>query len=174
MIEVCQIRAVKVDDLPILLVWRNHPEIRRYMLTQHEITLEEHKKWFAINSHDKTKQLLLVLEEDLPIGYVQFSKVKDGGVADWGFYASPQSLKGAGHKIGKTALKYAFEVLRLNKICGQALDFNHISQAFHLRLGFTKEGILKDQCQVDGKYHDLICFGLTNVEWRANEKARNQ
>lgn len=168
MAETSRIRPMGVDDLALVLSWRNHPEIRRYMLTQHEICLDEHKIWFAKASQDKARQLLIVENGHLPLGYVQFSNVIAGGVADWGFYANPEAPKGTGKKLGTLALCHAFESLHLHKVCGQALDFNTASISFHQRFGFAQEGLLRDQYRIDGVYHSLICFGLLRREWQPN------
>jgi len=157
-----------VDDLSLVLAWRNHPEIRRYMLTQHEISPDEHKNWFATASQDSERRLLIVEDEREAIGYVQFSNVAVGGVADWGFYVSPEAPKGTGKKLGTVALCHAFESLQLHKVCGQALDFNTASISFHQNIGFAQEGVLRDQYRIDDVYHSLICFGLLQHEWRSN------
>lgn len=168
MSELCTIRPLTIEDLPLVLSWRNHPNVRQFMITQHEITLGEHSQWFAKCSQDPSRRLLMVEELGIPIGYVQFSGVVTGGVADWGFYARPDAPKGTGRKLGATALNHAFNALQLHKVCGQALAFNNGSIAFHERLGFVKEGVLRDQHRIDGTYHDLICFGLLKHEWHAD------
>ena len=46
------IRPMEESDLDNVLRWRNHPSIRRSMLTQHEISLSEHTDWFkSIQEH---------------------------------------------------------------------------------------------------------------------------
>ena len=80
------LRPLKEDDLATVLSWRNHPDIRRYMLTQHEISLIEHSQWFAAASNDVAKHLLVFELEGNPSGFVHFSLVTSGLVADWGFY----------------------------------------------------------------------------------------
>jgi UDP-4-amino-4,6-dideoxy-N-acetyl-beta-L-altrosamine N-acetyltransferase len=166
------VRAVMFEDLPIILSWRNHPEVRRYMLTQHEITLGEHQNWFANVSRDIKRHLLIVESATQHLGYVQFSQVALGGTADWGFYTNPEAPKGVGKKLGHAALSFAFDTLHLHKVCGQALNFNDASRALHIRLGFSHEGTLRDQCKINDVYHDLICYGLINEEWRASARSR--
>lgn len=166
MSELCTIRPLTTDDLPLVLSWRNHPNVRQFMITQHEITLNEHRNWFAKCSQDSSRYLLIVEELGVPIGYVQFSGVAAGGVADWGFYTSPDAPKGTGRKLGTAALNHAFHEMKLHKVCGQALAFNNASITFHQRLGFVKEGVLREQHRLDCTYHDLICFGLIKREWR--------
>lgn len=165
MSEVCCIRPVALPDLPTILAWRNHPDVRRFMFTQHEISLQEHTAWFEKTSHVDTRRLLIVEEKHIPIGYVQFSQVRMGGVADWGFYASPDAPKGAGRKLGIAALNHAFGVLGLHKVCGQAIEENTASIGFHQALGFKQEGVLREQKYIQEKYQDVICFGLLAHEW---------
>lgn len=161
----CVIRPMGADDLTCMLAWRNHPDVRRYMITQHEISEEEHELWFARTSLDASRRLLIVEQDREPIGFVQFSEAFTGGVSDWGFYAVPGSSKGTGTKLAVTALSYAFETLKVHKVCGQALDFNESSISFHLALGFKQEGVLRSQQLISDRYHDLVCFGLLNHEW---------
>lgn len=171
MADACQIRKVTAEDLPMLLAWRNHAEVRRYMFTQHEISLDEHRKWFAKTSDDPSRSLLIVEEDQKAIGYVQFSKVEEGGVAEWGFYARPDAPKGIGSKLGVMALNYAFGLLRLHKVSGQAIESNQASIAFHQRLGFALEGVLRDQQRINGVYHSLHCFGMLATEWKPKKVA---
>lgn len=166
MADACRIRKVVAEDLPMVLAWRNHAEVRRYMFTQHEISLDEHSNWFAKASQDPSRCLLIVEEDKQAIGYVQFSKVEEGGVADWGFYTLPDVPKGTGRKLGVMALNHAFGPLKLHKVCGQAIESNQASIAFHQRLGFAREGVLRDQQRINGAYHSLHCFGLLATEWQ--------
>jgi len=136
------------------------------MFTQHEISFEEHRKWFATANQDPSRCLLMVDEAKQAIGYVQFSNVEVGGVADWGFYARPNSPKGTGLKLGAMALNHAFGPLKLHKVCGQAIADNQSSISFHQRLGFQLEGVLRDQRRIEGLYHSLYCFGLLSVDWQ--------
>jgi UDP-4-amino-4,6-dideoxy-N-acetyl-beta-L-altrosamine N-acetyltransferase len=165
MLELCSIRTVTEKDLPMLLAWRNHPEVRQFMFTHHEISREEHLKWYASASQDTRRQLLIVQEADTAIGYVQFNHVTSGGISDWGFYKCPDAPKGSGNKLGQMALTHAFSTLQLHKVCGQAIETNEASVAFHRHLGFQQEGILRDQHHDNGQYHSVVCFGLLASEW---------
>ena len=165
MTDDCRIRSMTLGDLPMVLEWRNHPEVRRFMLTQHEISLTEHTEWFNRAMQDDTRRLLIVQENHNPIGFVQFSGVVPGGIADWGFYAQPDAAKGTGRKLGQSALDFAFGPLKLHKVCGEAIASNQTSIRFHERLGFKQEAELRDQKRINDHYHTLIGFGLLVNEW---------
>lgn len=166
----CSIRTMEERDVLDVLSWRNHPDIRKCMITQHEISLDEHLDWFGRASTDATKRLLIVEDEQKIFGYVYFNGASLGGVADWGFYTAPNSAKGSGRKLGFAALDFAFFELGVHKICGQVLACNEASLGFHRMLGFQQEGILRDQYKIDENYYAAICFGLLQHEWLNQEK----
>jgi UDP-4-amino-4,6-dideoxy-N-acetyl-beta-L-altrosamine N-acetyltransferase len=166
MLENLLIRPLDQGDLLMVLGWRNDKQIRSNMLTQHEISIEEHKKWFARVSNDKTRCQMIIEDCGNPIGFVQFSGVVDRGVAEWSFHAAPGSKKGSGYKLGLSALNYAFGELKLHKVFGQVLSINYPSLELHARLGFTQEGVLRDQTYVKDKYISIIYFGLIIDEWK--------
>ncbi|WP_417448376.1 UDP-4-amino-4,6-dideoxy-N-acetyl-beta-L-altrosamine N-acetyltransferase [Idiomarina abyssalis] len=160
-----QLRPMTATDLELVLAWRNHDDIRRYMYTQHEISLAEHTHWFE-RTHKASGCHLLVFEvEQTPSGFIQFTSKGDGGIADWGFYLAPEAPKGTGSCLGKAALRYGFADLKLHKVCGQALDYNSRSIRFHQSMGFTLEGVLRQQHYDGQKYHDIHCFGILAKEW---------
>lgn len=162
------LRRMTGDDLERVLAWRNHPDVRQYMYTQHEIGLAEHTRWFERASQDPRKHLLIFEQGGTPLGFVNFSLTSTPGVADWGFYAAPHAPKGRGRQLGHSALSHAFGEISLHKVCGQALAYNERSIRFHTSLGFRQEGILRDQ-HFDGRsYHDVACFGLLASEWPAS------
>lgn len=153
-------------DLELVLAWRNHPEVRSYMYTQHEITFDEHQRWFERTRQDPRKHLLIFETDKQPLGFVSFSEIGTGEIADWGFYVAPDAPKGSGQELGRTALDHAFNDIKLHKVGGQALAFNERSIHFHQSLGFQQEGVLRDQ-HFDGvRYHHVICFGLLSHEWQ--------
>ncbi len=154
------------NDLELVLSWRNHPQVRRYMYTQHEISLEEHTRWFDRAKQDSERHLLIFEPGSTPLGFINIHQIAPGGIADWGFYVAPDAPKGTGRSLGNAALQFAFKTLTLHKLCGQALAFNERSIRFHLGQGFQQEGVLRQQHFDGQQYHDVICFGLLASDWR--------
>lgn len=161
----CSLRPLGKEDLNRVLVWRNHPDIRRYMFSQHEITESEHSRWYERASRDAAKELLIFEVNKVAKGFIQFDIDDLNNCADWGFYMSPTATKGFGFNMGQLGLEYAFNQLKLHKLCGQAIAFNLSSIRFHLSLGFSQEGVRRKQYLNDKKYYDISLFGLLKVEW---------
>jgi len=162
------IRLMNASDLSMVLEWRNHEDVRKYMFTQHEISMEEHAKWFDRASQDKSKCNLIFEYMSELVGFVSFNFRDSSLSADWGFYMAPSSKKGTGTLLGASALNYAFTDLGLDRVYGQAISYNERSIEFHLKLGFTNEGRALEQYDDGVKLYDIICFSLNAEEWGGN------
>lgn len=160
-----KVRVLTEDDLLQVLSWRNHPDVRRFMYSTHEISLEEHRNWFLSNQKSNRHILLIYEQDDKASGFIKFTPGADGSVCDWGFYLAPESPKGTGIRLGVTALEYAFNGLGVNKVIGEALAFNDKSIRFHKRLGFEEEARLKAYHFDGEKYNDVVRFGLMRKDW---------
>ena len=78
-----RVRPMTNEDLERVLAWRNHEEVRRYMYTQHEISLIEHSRWFGRASQDSSRHLLVFENDAVPLGFINLHQIAPGGVADW-------------------------------------------------------------------------------------------
>lgn len=63
-------------------------------------------------------------------------------------------------------LKYYFEELRYQKVTTPVHDFNAPSIRFHETLGFTLEGRHRRMGYTEGRYFDVLWFGMTIEEYR--------
>jgi UDP-4-amino-4,6-dideoxy-N-acetyl-beta-L-altrosamine N-acetyltransferase len=163
--EALTLRGMQQDDLEMVRSWRNHPDVRCHMLTQHEISAEEHAQWFGRVQQDPQRHVVLVHEHQQPLGLVHFTAVNPHGVVDWGFYLMPQAAKGSGSKLARMALNFAFKQQGWHKVCGQAISSNAASRRFHLKMGFTLEGVWRQQVLIKHEWLSLWCYGLLADDW---------
>lgn len=67
----------------------------------------------------------------------------------------------------KAIIDYAFNKLDLNRVEIRASVENIKSQAIPERLGFTKEGRLRSEERVQGRFTDSYVYSLLKSEWQA-------
>ncbi len=84
-----RMRVIEEDDLPMLLAWRNSEEIHSKMLTDHEITCDEHHAWFDRIRKFEPQRNFVVEYRKLPIGYAGCGKFdeKDKSCSPGGYLA---------------------------------------------------------------------------------------
>ncbi|MCM3671738.1 GNAT family N-acetyltransferase [Mesobacillus maritimus] len=83
-----------------------------------------------------------------------------------GYYLAQNAQgKGIMTRTVKALLNHCFFVLGLNRVeirCGVG---NHKSRAIPERLGFVREGVIRDGENLYGSYHDLILYSMLEREW---------
>ena len=157
-----RLRPVTQEDSERLLKWRNLPEVRRYMYTDHIITQEEHDRWFGGMLNDTKGRCYLIFEYDeKPVGMVGFTGLNNPhGTADFAYYLGEPVPKGTGQEMEKLSIKYAFEELKIRKLSCEVLDFNERVIHIHKKYGFEEEGIFKRHIVKNGKEYDVHRFGM--------------
>lgn len=154
------LRPMEARDLDLVLGWRNHRDVRRFMISQHLIPPGEHQAWFERCTGEPTRRLYILQQASQPLGFAQLSGVVRRGIAEWGFYVSPEAPRGSGWELGRRVLAAAFDVEGLHKVCGQTLASNDRSRRLHQRLGFMEEGRLREQLWSGEEYRDVVCYGI--------------
>lgn len=163
------LRPMEHRDLAAVLQWRNHSNVRRFMFSTKVISAEDHLAWFEA-THARSDTRLFILDNlGIPIG---FSRLDIEGNAahraQWGFYRSPEARSGTGVLLCKETLRFGFTVMQLHKVYGEVLAGNSPSISLHQKLGFSREGYLKEH-HVDGEiYSDVLIFGMTRPQWEIN------
>jgi UDP-4-amino-4,6-dideoxy-N-acetyl-beta-L-altrosamine N-acetyltransferase len=165
-----RVRKMREQDLDLILAWRNNPKVRRFMLSQHEISEHEHRLWFNTISKDTTLVNLVIEDQNQPVVYVRFSGVQPNSTSIWSFFRSPENISGIGKRGCSMALDFAFKELKVHKVVGYVLAYNFSSIRLHQSLGFIQDGIILEHRSIDGNNHNLLCFEILSTEWILREK----
>lgn len=67
----------------------------------------------------------------------------------------------------RAVVDYAFGRLGLHRVEIRCAADNHRSRAIPERLGFTQEGVLRESGYLDGRFVDMVVYGVLASEWRA-------
>lgn len=161
-----KLRQMTESDLPMVLSWRNADDVRKNMYTNHLITPDEHHSWWKSQSKNAATRLLVFELESQPVGVIVFTKYTGkGGTATWAFYSGDRSRHGVGGRMELAALTYAFESLELRKLECEVLAFNQPVIDFHVKYGFTVEGVFRQAYQREEQYYDIYRLSMLATEW---------
>lgn len=168
MMDIGILRPIADDEVELILAWRNAPAVRANMYTQHEISLEEHRRWWARIQGAEDQRYLMYESGGKPSGVVAFNRIDRASKnAFWAFYAAPDAAKGVGAKMEFLALEHAFGDLLLHKLQCEVLAFNAPVIKLHGKFGFKEEGVFKEQQKIDDAFVDVHRLGLLSSEWQA-------
>ncbi len=71
------------------------------------------------------------------------------------------------------ALRYGFEKMELNRIQAIIDSKNARSMRLVRKLGFTKEGVLRQRSYFNRQFRDDVCFSLLKKEWTESQNLRS-
>ena len=149
-----------------ILEWRNHPEIRRWMVNADEISREDHLNWWSNTKIDPGKHGT-ICQDHKSHGYQNFTEYRKSVEVS---HKLPWAPKGTGYRLGVSAMTYAFSCLNAISVIGEVVPTNRRSLALHHRLGF--EPIRDDQSRMNETKTEVLLdiLILTKQRWMvANE-----
>lgn len=163
------LRDLVATDRERIRAWRNLPEVRANMFTDHEIGEDEHARWFAGIHDDPRRRYWVVHCDGRDVGLAHLYDIdRHHGRCGWGYYLASAGDRGRG--IGSVVwyllLRYAFDELGLRKVYGEVLAVNAPVLRMHERFGFLREGLLRHHVVKSGVPHDVVVFGLLADDWR--------
>jgi RimJ/RimL family protein N-acetyltransferase len=67
---------------------------------------------------------------------------------------------GYAEEAAKVLIRYAFDNLNLHKVWTELYSFDERKVTLFSSLGFARDGVLRDNCFEDGRYHDSYIYSL--------------
>lgn len=148
-----------------MLVWRNEPDVARWMYTDHRITSDEHAAWFDRILASPDHRYWIVTWESTPAGVVYLIGRPDGHRAEWGIYLVGARGTGAAAGAAFLSLDHGFGELGVRRVTCEALAGNERALSLYERLGFRREGYLRAHVARRDGALDVVCLGLLAEEW---------
>jgi len=173
------LRTVEDDDLDFLQAARNDPAVRRPLTLNRPANGEQIRGFFENAVCDDDSVSLLVSPESTDDGgdgesddperagmVVLFDEDDVAGTATLAYWIAPDRW-GNGYATEAVELlcEHAFEDRRLNKLRADVLVSNDASRRLLEKLGFEREGTLREEKFVGGDYEDVHRYGLLADEW---------
>ena len=147
---------LKLEEKEMILKWRNHPEIRKWMYNQDEIKLEEHLNFIDSLKLRKDKLYFLVKKEDEFIGVIDFLDL-DKKEIFYGIYSKKKKkIMGVGRILNEISIDFAFNSLKAHKLKLEVFEDNIQVRNLYKKYKFRETS----QKYVNNK--KVICMELEN------------
>lgn len=145
---------LNLEEKNMVLSWRNHPNIKKWMYTTDDILLKEHLDFINSLRNKKDKLYFVVRQNDEYIGVINFINITLNTL-DMGIYAK-STKKGVGNILLEEIIKYSFESLKVKKILAEVFEENNKAINLYKKFNFkqTDKRIVNRQ--------KVICMELKN------------
>jgi RimJ/RimL family protein N-acetyltransferase len=171
------LRPLELEDAPTCATWFNDQEVTRYLLRYRPLALAEERDFLIKLAADPTVVSLGIAlrSDDRLIGSAGLHHLDHknrcsafgiaiGEKAEWS--------KGYGSEATSLLLRHAFDTVNLHRVWLHVHAFNERAIGCYERLGFRREGVLRDEVFRDGRYWDTLVMGILEQEWRALQAPR--
>lgn len=138
------LRQIGPDDIEQVRVWRNRPDVTRYMAYRDEITSEMQRQWYA-GVQDRGDLFFIICDAGKEVGVIDIKQIDfQAGEAEGGIF-----MAGEAHCNSLTPFRaslcttdFAFEVLRLARLRAHILDDNPRAIRYNKMLGYEPTDVL--------------------------------
>lgn len=160
-------RPPSLADAQLLLDWRSHPDITRWMFTDIAYDLDAQRAWLTAAAARPGFVHRLICVDGRPVGYGSITTIDDRAkVGTIGVYiADRRSRAGIAGFNFIHMLNHAFFTLDLNKIVNHILGGNARLVRAQRYNGYRHVGVLQQHFLKYGELHDVHIFEQTRRDW---------
>lgn len=167
------LRTFTRDDLRHLDAWADDPHLER-MVGSEFLSLfaayEKDASFYDAVLNDPTQIVLMVVPNEdpgRPVGLVRLMNIHqaEGYAGIETIIADHRaSRRGVGVQASRLMAYYGVDTIGLRRLEAKAYEYNPLSINTLKRNGFTQEGVLRKAAYRDGRYWDIIVFGILQDE----------
>lgn len=181
------LRPVQREDLRQLAEWRNAADLRVRTREFRPLTEADQERWFSRITGPNRRDFMFVIDVAVDGSDAQDRSPRQAntreavgvvGLCHWdprdqtaevSFYVGNEQARGKGyaHRALTLLHDYGFEELGLARIWAEVYAFNEPSIRILERLGYQREGLLRQHVWRGGRRVDSIVMGLLRDEWHA-------
>lgn len=157
------------SDIKKILEWMNDPEITELLGTRLPISQSEQKQWYEHTINDKSKKKMII--ENVggePIGQISLMNIDQRNQSvEIGITIGDKSYwgQGMGYDAMFTLLGFVFHEWRFHRVYLHVASFNERAIKLYEKLGFKKDGILRDNIYTRNRYYDSLVMSILKPEF---------
>lgn len=164
------LKLIEEEDLGKRVEWLNNPRIQKTLNYDYPVSLAKTQKWFHNKLMDDTRREFSVfnIDTDEHIGFAGLINIEKTTMKSE-LHAVIGDTKYWGGRSGietyKLLMDYAFKELGLNKIYGYQLVHNKSAHRVVELLGWTRDGLLRQDLFSHGKLVDRYVVSILKEDW---------
>jgi RimJ/RimL family protein N-acetyltransferase len=159
-----ELRTIEREDLEFLQEMITDPAVWQGFGAPGPRNYEEMADRFE---EQNTGTALVICHNGEPVGRVRLVDIDENwGNAELTCLVAPRAQgEGIATEASRLLVDYGFDYLPVNKITARTFESNDASQHVLEKLGFEREGTLREHVYHQGEYLDFHVYGLLERAW---------
>jgi len=165
------LRPIEEEDLDFVRTLFNDPELENLVVGwSWPVSKYQHRKWFEkISTDTKSIRYIIETKEDGPVGTSGWKEIdwKNRIAISIGIRIINKKLrsKGIGVDTCMAMFKNIFDDLQMNRTDSEVIEYNKASIKLLEKLGYKLEGVKRNYIYKNGRYNNLLLYGLLREEY---------
>lgn len=155
MLEMINLTDLNHEQKKMILEWRNHPDVRKWMYSKDIISYDEHIA-FLNSLHSRKDEYYFLLKKDKQ--YIGVIDLKDEFL---GIYANP-NMSRVGDVLLCAIIEFAFKTKKISSLKAEVYKNNIKAIKLYKRFGFVK----------NKENEDMILFVLLKDSYKILSKSK--
>src|SRR5699024_1471031 len=171
-----RIRKFKEKDIPNKIKWINNSENNQYLHYDLPLEYEKTLNWFKKNKDRRDRYDGIIEVNNIPVGLIGLLSIDMKNSKAEYYIALGETKykrKGIAKLVSSKLLEYAFKEIGINKIYLFTEVENKSAQKLFERVGFKKEGLLKEDIKNGDEFADRYAYGICKKDYY-NKKERDK
>lgn len=169
------LRILEEKDIPKTTKWINNEEISEIMGYLPTKSLFSQEQWFKEITQKNDRFIFAIIDiiSDEHIGNVGIGNIdyiSRNGMFNIFIADQKNRAKGVGTEVTNLILDFAFNKLNLHKVYLRTSERFIGANKMYKKIGFIKEGVMRDHYFSNGIYEDKIMYSILRNEFNKNEK----
>ena len=162
------LKPIERKDLEWLLAYRNDTTLNINFNQCYPLTMDDQIYWYETKVLPRKTFAYLIYLDNLKIGYIALQNINwISQMAEVSHFITPEyEQKTFGYYAHDVILNTAFGVLGLNRVYTACFLFNDFFNELE-KLGFKKEGLMRQSCFRFGKRYDSLLMAVLKDEYKS-------
>ncbi len=162
------LKPLEYKDLAFIHAVNNNYSIMSYWFEEPYESFAELESLYTKHIHDNTERRFIIMSEEQHVGLIELVELdyihRKGELQ---IIISPNYQgKGYSKQAIFKALQYAFQILNLHKVYLIVSNYNEKALHIYEKMGFVREGVLREEFYVNGSYQDATRMSIFKREFQ--------
>ena len=172
--ECVSLRPMRPEEVKLIHAWVNNPDILPYwdgrIKTLDEVRADYTSAYFT-DDDPYAGRCFAIEKENIPIGMICYNRIdRDNRNVEFDMLIGDKQYwsQGLGSDALTIFIRYLFTNFSLNRIWLGTHSYNQRALRAYEKVGFKREGVLREDAYMDGKFIDTVVLSLLRKEYESS------
>lgn len=168
------LRPMRPDEAPLFYEWATDPEVQpfwggRDRYTDLDAFLQDWRPHYFDGSQPQSGRCFTIEADTRPIGMIAYNRVDiSSRSTDIDIVIGDPAYRDRGYGTDaiRAFLAFLFDTVGLHRVWLGTYGYNVRAQRAYEKVGFVREGVMRQSDWVDGRWVDGVIYGILEHEFR--------